>query len=318
MEKVIESNRKFVPLWARVSAEFVGTYFVMFAVFAVGTLCSAIYGVNLVYILLVTAVAYAAVSHIFGSISGAYFNPAISVAAALTRRITVLDAFSYIIAQVSAATAAAGTVTAVLPISDSIKSTAWFAYIANGFEEGSPTHSALSSSGISFGLTMAVVLETVMTAIVVAAAIVNLKKDGTAKRGYAAATGCAYALGVGVAFPATGASLNPARSTGIAIFAQNKGLDAQPLSQLWLFWLTSVGAALLVAAVALFCDSFGKKEAEASNVSFEKDSVKNSNAEETSENAEESEGAEQSDENKQSDESGESDDESGKTGKDSK
>ena len=50
-----------------------------------------------------------------------------------------------------------------------------------------------------------------------------------------------------MAFPVTAASLNPARSTGIALFAYNQGLAQNPLSQLWLFWVCPVLAAAVVA-----------------------------------------------------------------------
>ena len=67
----------------------------------------------------------------------------------------------------------------------------------------------------------------------------------------AASIGLAYGLGAAITYPITGAGLNPARSTGIAIFAQNIGLTQEPLQQLWVFWIAPVLAAAVVALVMI-------------------------------------------------------------------
>ena len=66
-------------------------------------------------------------------------------------------------------------------------------------------------------------------------------------KNYAAYMGVAYGFGVAIAFPVTGAALNPARATGIALFAYNQDLTQNPLTQLWLFWVCPVLAAAVVA-----------------------------------------------------------------------
>ena len=68
--------------------------------------------------------------------------------------------------------------------------------------------------------------------------------------------GIAYGLGAAVAYPLTGAGLNPARSTGIAVFAQNQGLSQQPLQQLWVFWICPILAAAVVALVIIMAQMF--------------------------------------------------------------
>ena len=88
------------PLALRVGAELVGSFIICFAIYSICTLGSAIYGVNMAFIALLTGLVYAAATLIFGTISGAQFNPAVSVAAMLSGKTHVLDGVLYIIAQV--------------------------------------------------------------------------------------------------------------------------------------------------------------------------------------------------------------------------
>ncbi len=87
------------PLALRVGAELVGSFIICFAIYAICSLGSAVYGINMAFIALLTGIVYAAVTVIFGSISGAQFNPAVSVAAMLTGKTHVLDGILYIIAR---------------------------------------------------------------------------------------------------------------------------------------------------------------------------------------------------------------------------
>ena len=74
------------------------------------------------------------------------------------------------------------------------------------------------------------------------------------------AIGAAYGLGVAMTYTVTGAALNPARATGIALFGQNQGLSTQPLQQLWIFWLAPVLAAAIVALVMIIADMASKRK----------------------------------------------------------
>ena len=58
----------------------------------------------------------------------------------------------------------------------------------------------------------------------------------------------------------TGAALNPARATGIAIFTQNQGLNEEPLQQLWVFWICPVLAAAVVALIVIISGMVGTKK----------------------------------------------------------
>lgn len=64
--------------------------------------------------------------------------------------------------------------------------------------------------------------------------------------------GLAYAVGTTITYPVTGAALNPARATGIAIFAQNQGLNEEPLQQLWCSGSVRFSLHAVVALVIIF------------------------------------------------------------------
>lgn len=98
---------------------------------------------------------------------------------------------------------------------------------------------------------MAIVVEVVASLIVVAAAMSTMGKNGEGSDRYTATMGIAYAIAVAISYPVTGAGLNPARSTGIAVAAVNEGLTQNPLQQLWVFWIAPVLAAAVVALVMI-------------------------------------------------------------------
>ncbi|MFT8356048.1 MAG: aquaporin [Bifidobacterium aquikefiri] len=235
----------------RVGAELVGTYFVCVILFIVGTLGQVLYGANTLLIAVATAAAYGIVSAILGKLSGAHYNPAVTVAALFTAKITWLDALLYVIAQLIGAIAAAATVVGILPSSTSIPDKTWLTYVVNGFDKGSASNSILAQTEISFNITMAIVVELIASIVVIAAAIRTLRVDGEPKPNHSLVMGIAYGIGAAVTFPITGAGMNPARSTGIALIAQNKGLTQYPLQQLWIFWVCPLLAAAIVSLVVI-------------------------------------------------------------------
>ena len=209
------------PLTLRVGAELVGSFIICFAIYAICSLGSAVYGINMAFIALLTGIVYAAVTVIFGSISGAQFNPAVSVAAMLTGKTHVLDGILYIIAQVLG---------------------------------------GLGNYGVTLGITLAIAVEVVAGIIIVASALRTTDGHGESKTNHAVAMGLAYGIGTAITYPVTGAALNPARATGIAIFAQNQGLNEEPLQQLWVFWICPVLAAAVVALVVIVAGMIGTKK----------------------------------------------------------
>lgn len=239
------------PRPAAVLAEFAGSFLICFAIYAVTTYGTALYGQNLVLLTVGAALAYYAVTAMLGRISGGHFNPAVTLAAVLTSRIQPIEALLYVIAQVIGGLLAGAMTMYLLPTNDNVTGQVWFSSAVNGYGDASPSYSMISNAGISFDVTMAIIVEVVMGLLVVAASMATLREDGTADDSHALSVGAAYGIATAVAFPVTGAALNPVRATGIAVAAQGKGLDVEPLSQLWLFWVCPLLAGAVVALVML-------------------------------------------------------------------
>ena len=238
--------------WIRAAAELVGTFLICAAIYL-----SYIFGQmtmgqpSVVLPVLGTALTYLVVTAMLGGVSGGHFNPAVTVAAMFTSQISMVDGLIYIVAQVIGAIGAGAIAVAFVPVSKSVPEAKWLILSVNGFSGGSPAAVSLAPRHITFGAPMAIVVELIGCIIVVATAITTLRSDGRARRNHALYTGLAYGVGVLVTYPITCSGLNPARSTGIAIFAQSKHMAVSPISQLWLFWICPLLAASLVALVII-------------------------------------------------------------------
>ncbi|KAA8826161.1 glycerol transporter [Bifidobacterium reuteri] len=239
------------PLALRVCAELAGSLLLCFAIYAFSTWGSAVYGVNVVFAPLATGLSYAVISALFARVSGAQLNPAVTVAAVLTAKTKLADGILYVIAQVIGAIAAAFAVVKLLPTSEQVAAKVWLSPAVNGFEQGSVSYSLLTQYGITFSVTLAIVVEVIGSLVVVAAAMSSMSADGTNSDRYALTMGGAYGIAVAISYPVTGAGLNPARSTGIALAAMNEGLTQNPVQQLWVFWIAPVLAAAIVALVMI-------------------------------------------------------------------
>lgn len=262
-ETVIEpktGRSKGHSLWARALSEFAGSFIICLAIYLMCTFGTTLFSVNLAFIALGTGVVYAAITMIFARISGGQFNPAITIAAMLTSKTRVADGIWYIIAQLVGAICAGGLLRAILPTSSTIAIGQWFTTAVNGYDKGSAIYSLLSQFGLTFNVTLAIVVELVASIIVVAAAMATTKNNGHVTRDHALTMGVAYAAAVAMAYPVTGASVNPIRATGIAIFAQGLGLAAQPLAQLWVFWVCAILAAAIVALVIIVAQLAATRE----------------------------------------------------------
>ncbi|WP_200807357.1 aquaporin [Demequina sp. NBRC 110053] len=185
---------------------------------------------------------------IFGGISGAHLNPAVTVGVWLGGRFPGRDVAPYIIGQVVGAAAAAGLFSLLVSTNelyDQLGSTREFIGTAsNGYGEHSPTQFAWLPAGI---------VEIVIAALLVG---VVLAVTSVANKAGAAAAPFAIGLTVGflvlVAIPFTNGALNPARATGTALFSETWALQ-----QLWLFWV----APIIGAAIAgLLFRAFGPEE----------------------------------------------------------
>ena len=242
----------------RALAELAGSFLICFAIYVVCSLGSSIYGLNMAFIAAGVALAYGAVTWMLGSVSGGQFNPAVTVAAMLASKTRAVDGVAYIVAQLVGAIGAGALLRFLLPTSDSIAMKVWLTPAVNGFGEGSVAYSTVNSVGISFGITLAIVVGTAMR---------STDESGRPGASYAPAMGAAYGVGAAITYPVTGAALNPARATGIAVFAQGQGLTTEPLQQLWVFWVCPVLAAAVVALVMIVAqmakDAAAKKRAAA-------------------------------------------------------
>ena len=216
-------------MFKKLSAEFLGTFWLVFGGCGSAVLAAALPGVGIGYLgvslafgLTVLTMAYAV-----GGISGGHFNPAVSVGLMVAGKFPASNLVGYVIAQVLGAIAAA----AVLYVIASGKGDFQLGgFAANGYGEHSPG---------GYSLSAALVAEVVLTFFFLF--IILGSTHGRVPAGFAPiAIGLALTLIHLVSIPVTNTSVNPARSTGQALFVGDWAL-----SQLWLFWVAPiVGAAI--------------------------------------------------------------------------
>ena len=188
-------------------------------------------GVSLAFGLTVLTMAYAV-----GGISGGHFNPAVSLGLAMGGRFSYGELIPYWIAQVVGGTL--GALILYLIVSGKADYTSVGGFASNGYGAASPG---------GFNMVAALITEIVMTAFFL---IIIL--GATDKRSVAGFAPIAIGLGLTlihlISIPVTNTSVNPARSTAVAIFA-----DGPALSQLWLFWVAPlIGAAIGAACYKMF------------------------------------------------------------------
>jgi aquaporin Z len=219
-----------MSLAKRLSAEFLGTAWLVLGGCGSAVLAAAfpqvgigLLGVSLAFGLTVLTMAYA-----IGHVSGCHLNPAVSLGLFVGGRFPAKDLAPYIVAQVLGGIAGAGVLYVIASGAPGFDVAAGFA--SNGYGEHSPGH---------YSLVAALVTEVVMTfgfLFVILGAT-----HGSAPKGFAPiAIGLCLTLIHLISIPVTNTSVNPARSTGVALF-----VGGWAVSQLWLFWLAPlVGAAL--------------------------------------------------------------------------
>ena len=166
----------------------------------------------------------------------------------------------YIIAQVLGGIGAGAAIRFLLPTSEQVTLKIWLTPVINGFDKNSVSYATLGNYGVSFSITLAIAVELVAGIIIVATALNTTSESGKTNTSHAIAMGLAYGVGAAISYPVTGAALNPARATGIAIFAQNQGLSQEPLQQLWVFWICPILAAAIVSLVAIVASMIGTKK----------------------------------------------------------
>ena len=219
-------------------AEFFGTFWLVFGGCGSAVLAAAFpelgigfAGVALAFGLTVLTMAYAV-----GHISGGHFNPAISVGLFVGGRFAAKDLLPYIVAQVIGAISAAAVLYLIASGKAGFDATT-SGFASNGFGEHSPG---------GYNIVSALVIEIVLTAFFLI--IIMGATDKRAPAGFAPiAIGLALTLIHLISIPVTNTSVNPARSTGVALFQGGCAIE-----QLWLFWVAPIIGGAIGAVIYRF------------------------------------------------------------------
>jgi aquaporin Z len=218
----------------RLSAEFLGTFWLVLGGCGSAVLAAAfpavgigLLGVALAFGLTVLTMAYA-----IGHISGCHLNPAVTLGLCAGKRFPLKEVVPYMVAQVIGAIAAAGVLFVIASGKAGFDVSAGFA--ANGYAAHSPG---------GYSMTAALVTEVVLTCFFIL--VILGATDRRAPSGFAPIPiGFCLTLIHLIGIPVTNLSVNPARSTGPAIFVGGWALE-----QLWLFWLAPLAGAALGAII---------------------------------------------------------------------
>lgn len=218
-------------------AEFIGTFWLVLGGCGSAVLAAAFpdVGIGLLGVALAFGLTVMTMAFAIGHVSGCHLNPAVSVGLWAGGRFEAKQLLPYIAAQVLGALAAGGVLYVIASGKSGFDLAAGFA--SNGYGAHSPG---------GYSLTAAMVTEVVMTMMFLL--IIMGATDKRAPQGFAP-----IAIGLGltlihlISIPVTNTSVNPARSTGVAIFAGDWAM-----AQLWLFWVAPVAGALIGAVVYRF------------------------------------------------------------------
>ena len=216
------------------AAEFIGTFWLVLGGCGSAVLAAAfpelgigLAGVSLAFGLTVLTMAYA-----IGHISGCHLNPAVSVGLWAGGRFPAGQLLPYIVAQVAGAIVAGGVLYLIASGKAGFDVTAGFA--SNGYAAHSPG---------GYSLQAALISEVVMTALFLV--VILGATDARAPQGFAPiAIGLCLTLIHLISIPVTNTSVNPARSTGVALYVGDWAV-----AQLWAFWVAPVAGALLGAGL---------------------------------------------------------------------
>jgi aquaporin Z len=214
-------------------AEFIGTFWLVLGGCGSAVLAAAFpnVGIGLLGVALAFGLTVLTMAFAIGHISGCHLNPAVSIGLWAGGRFPARELAPYVLAQVLGGIAAGGVLFVIASGAPGFD-------VANGF--ASNGYGAHSPGGYS--LLAALVIEVVMTMFFLL--VILGATDKRAPAGFAPiAIGLALTLIHLISIPVTNTSVNPARSTGVAVF-----VGGWAVGQLWLFWLAPVAGALLGAA----------------------------------------------------------------------
>ena len=236
MESVPNDPREGKPMSIvkRSSAEFIGTFWLVFGGCGSAVLSAAFpkVGIGLLGVALAFGLTVLTMAFAIGHISGCHLNPAVSIGLVAGKRFPASELAPYIVAQVLGGILGAGVLYLIASGKAGFDIAGGLA--SNGYGEHSPGGYSLLS-----GLVAEIVLTFMFLIIILGAT------DKRAPQGFAP-----IAIGLGltlihlISIPVTNTSVNPARSTGPAIF-----VGGWALGQLWLFWVAPIVGAVLAGVV---------------------------------------------------------------------
>jgi aquaporin Z len=219
-----------MPIGKRAAAEFFGTFWLVFGGCGAAVLAAGVPNVGIGYtgVALAFGLTVLTMAFAIGHISGCHLNPAISLGLVVGKRFPASDLLAYVIAQVVGAIAAGGVLYVIASGNAAFDIHNGFAL--NGYGDHSPN---------GYSMVAGLVAEIVLTAFFLI--VIMGATDNRAPKGFAPiAIGLCLTLIHLVGIPVTNTSVNPARSTGVAVYA-----GGWALQQLWLFWVAPlIGGAL--------------------------------------------------------------------------
>lgn len=236
-----------MPMSKRLAAEFFGTFWLVFGGCGAAVIAAAFpaVGIGFVGVALAFGLTVLTMAYAIGHVSGCHLNPAISLGLVVGKRFPASDLLGYVIAQVLGAIAGAGVLY----------------YIAIG-TAGFDVHNGFACNGYGvnspggYSMLSGLVAEIVLTAFFLIV-IMGATDDRAPKDFAPIAIGLCLTLIHLICIPITNTSVNPARSTGPAIFA-----GGWALQQLWLFWVAPlIGGALGGGIYHFIFGSTGKVQA---------------------------------------------------------
>jgi aquaporin Z len=226
-----------MPLSKRAAAEFFGTFWLVFGGCGSAVIAAAYpqLGIGFVGVALAFGLTLLTMAFAIGHISGCHLNPAVSVGLVVGKRFAIGDLWAYVVAQVAGGIAASGVLYLIASGKEGFSLAGGFA--SNGYAAHSPDHYSLAACFIA---------EVVLTAFFLL--VILGSTDERAPKGFAPiAIGLCLTLIHLISIPITNTSVNPARSTGPALF-----VGGWAISQLWLFWVAPILGAIIGGLISNF------------------------------------------------------------------
>jgi aquaporin Z len=214
-----------MPLSKRLAAEFIGTFWLVLGGCGSAVLAAAFpnLGIGFAGVALAFGLTLLTMAFAIGGISGCHINPAVTVGLWAARRFPAKDVVPYIIAQVIGGIVAGGVLYLIASGQAGFSTANGFA--SNGYGEHSPGH---------YSLLACLICEIVMTAVFIF--IIAGSTDKRVIAGFAPIPiGLSLTLIHLISIPVTNTSVNPARSTAVAVY-----VGGWAIAQLWLFWVAPI------------------------------------------------------------------------------